>query len=74
MTGADLKRIRRRCGMGVAQFGRALGLGTMDGGDDTVARRERELEARADELSARVSLAAVQLDDLSRNRKRGCHD
>jgi hypothetical protein len=70
LTGDDLRRIRRRCGMGVAQFGRALGLGTMDGGDDTVARKVRSLEARTDELSARVSLAALRLKALANKRAR----
>lgn len=43
MTGADLKRLRRRCGLSLVAFGEALGIGG-DKSASTLAREVRRLE------------------------------
>lgn len=71
MTGVDLRRIRHRVGMGVARFGRELGV-KPNGADDTIAREVRRLEARRGQLPAGISLAALRLEDVvDKKRKAG---
>lgn len=70
MTGADLRIIRRRCGMSCAQFGRALGLGAHGGADKTVERKVRELEAMDDISGTSVVAAAQRLKALANKRRR----
>ena len=47
MTGAQLKALRSRSGLGPARFGAAIGYG---GKSHTIARTVRRLEGRPDEL------------------------
>lgn len=47
MTGADIKALRSRSGLGPARFGAAIGYG---GRAHNIARTVRRLEGKADEL------------------------
>ena len=58
MTGQDIKRLRRRLGLSLAEMGRALGYA---GERRTIARRLRRIEAGQIEPSDRALAAARQL-------------
>jgi hypothetical protein len=56
MTGAELKTLRSRSGLGAAKFGAALGYG---GKSHTIARMVRRIEGKADEaVPERVAFLA----------------
>jgi len=67
MTGKEIAAIRRRAGMGVAEFGAALGL---KGTDSTVASAVRCMEANDMVVPSRLAAAAGRVDKLAREQAR----
>ena len=73
LTGAQLKALRSRSGLGPARFGAAIGYG---GKSHTIARTVRRLEGRADEpVPADVAARAAKFErELDRKESRWAED